>query len=161
MSGTLIRRLMLGLGLAFAVAAASAVAAELRTIELTIGTHKLIAEVAATPETRSMGLMNRFSLKTDHGMLFVFERAEPQAFWMRNTFIPLSIAFIASDGRIVNIEDMQPQTEDSHWSKGPALYALEMRKGWFHERGIGPGAPVSGLPPPASEVRRLRADHRP
>ncbi|MCC7325799.1 MAG: DUF192 domain-containing protein [Burkholderiales bacterium] len=147
MSGKLIRTLMLGLGIA--LVATGAVAAELRTIELTIGTHKLFAEVAATPQARSTGLMNRFSLKPEHGMLFVFGRAEPQAFWMRNTFIPLSIAFIASDGRIVNIEDMKPQSDDSHWSRGPALYALEMRKGWFHERGIGPGARVSGLPPPA------------
>ncbi|MFO1310526.1 MAG: DUF192 domain-containing protein [Burkholderiales bacterium] len=121
-------------------------AAELPTVTLTIGAHKLTAEVATTPEQRSLGLMNRFSLKPDHGMLFVFERNEPLAFWMRNTYIPLSIAFIAPDGRIVNIEDMQPQTDESHWSKGPALYALEMKKGWFVERGIGPGAVVKGIP---------------
>jgi uncharacterized membrane protein (UPF0127 family) len=116
-------------------------------VTLTIGEHKVVAEIAVTPEQRSVGLMNRFSLQPDHGMLFVFERAEPLAFWMKNTFIPLSIAFIAADGRIVNIEDMKPQTEDSHWSKGPALYALEMRKGWFLEKGIGPGAVVKGMPP--------------
>ena len=86
-------------------------AAELPTMPLTIGTHKLIAEVATTPDQRSVGLMNRFSLKPDHGMLFVFERNEPLSFWMKNTYIPLSIAFIAPDGRIVNIEDMKPQTE--------------------------------------------------
>ncbi len=90
--------------------------------------------------------MNRFSLKPDHGMLFVFERPEPLGFWMKNTFIPLSIAFIGADGRIVNIEDMRPLTEETHWSKGPALYALEMKKGWFAERGIGPGAVVAGMP---------------
>ena len=121
-------------------------AAELPTATLTIGTHKLTAEIATTPDQRSVGLMNRFSLKPDHGMLFIFEKNEPLAFWMRNTYIPLSIAFIAPDGRIVNIEDMKPQTEESHWSKGPALYALEMRKGWFAERGIGPGAVVKGIP---------------
>jgi uncharacterized membrane protein (UPF0127 family) len=124
----------------------AAAAAELPTASLTIGVHKLIAEVARTPEQRALGLMNRFSLKLDHGMLFIFERAESQAFWMKNTFIPLSIAFIAADGRIVNIEDMRPQTEETHWSKGPVLYALEMRKGWFAERGIGPGAVVKGIP---------------
>lgn len=127
--------------------AAAAHGADLPTAQITIGTHKLTAEIAATPEQRATGLMNRFSLKPDHGMLFVFERAEPLAFWMKNTYIPLSIAYIAPDGRIVNIEDMRPQSEESHWSKGPAQYALEMRKGWFAERGIGPGAVVKGLPP--------------
>lgn len=129
----------------FALAAAGA---ELPMTTLTIGTHKVTAEVATTPEQRALGLMNRFSLKPDHGMLFVFEQPEPLGFWMKNTFIPLSIAFIAADGRIMNIEDMKPQTEDSHYSKGPALYALEMRKGWFAERGIGPGATVMGMPAP-------------
>jgi uncharacterized protein len=121
-------------------------AADLPTATLTIGTHKLVAEVVTTPELRAQGLMNRFSLKPDHGMLFIFERPEPLGFWMKNTFIPLSIAFIGADGRIVNIEDMKPQSEATHWSKGPALYALEMKKGWFAERGIGPGAAVTGIP---------------
>jgi len=123
----------------------SAMGAELPTTVLTIGEHKLTAEIARAPDERSVGLMNRFSLKPDHGMLFIFERTEPLAFWMKNTFVPLSIAFIAEDGRIINIEDMKPQTEDSHWSKGPARYALEMKKGWFAERGIGPGAMVKGM----------------
>ncbi|MCC6194073.1 MAG: DUF192 domain-containing protein [Burkholderiales bacterium] len=138
-----LQRLIPALAILFAVAAA---AAELPSVPLAIGEHRLVAEVAATPDQRALGLMNRFSLRPDHGMLFVFERAEPQAFWMKNTFIPLSIAFIAPDGRILNVEDMKPQTEDSHWSKGPAMYALEMRKGWFTERGIGPGALVKGIP---------------
>jgi uncharacterized protein len=124
----------------------AAAAADLPTTTLTIGTHKITAEIARTPEQQMVGLMNRFSLKPDHGMIFVYERPEPLAFWMKNTFIPLSIAFIGTDGRIVNIEDMRPQTEETHWSKGPALYALEMKKGWFADRGIGPGATVSGLP---------------
>lgn len=118
---------------------------------LTIGKHKVMAEVAITPDQRSVGLMHRFSLKPDHGMLFVFERADMQFFWMKNTFIPLSIAFIAADGRIVNIEDMRPQTVESHYSKAPVLYALEMRKGWFAERGIGPGATVEGI---AAAIKR-------
>lgn len=126
-------------------------AAELPTVTLTIGTHKLVAEVVATVEQRATGLMNRFSLKPDHGMLFVFGRPAPQGFWMKNTYIPLSIAFLDADGRILNIEDMRPQTEETHWSKGPALYALEMKKGWFAERGIGPGAVVAGMP-------RIKAD---
>ena len=123
----------------------TALAAELPTTTLTVAGHKAVAEIASTPEQRATGLMHRFSLRPDHGMLFVFERAEPQAFWMRNTYIPLSIAFIDRNGRILNIEDMAPQTETSHWSKGAALYALEMRKGWFAERGIRPGGQVEGL----------------
>ncbi len=123
-----------------------ALAAELPTKSLTIGTHKLTAELATTPEQRQTGLMNRFSLKPDYGMLFVFERPEPLSFWMRNTFFALSIAFISADGTILNIEDMQPQTDDPHWSKGAALYTLEMKKGWFAERGIVAGASVKGLP---------------
>lgn len=138
------KSILLAAALLFAACAAQA--ADLPTTTLTIGTHKLTAEIATTPDQRSLGLMNRFSLKPDHGMLFVFERNEPLAFWMKNTYIPLSIAFIAPDGRIVNIEDMKPQTEESHWSKGPALYALEMKKGWFAERGIVPGAVVKGIP---------------
>jgi uncharacterized protein len=122
-------------------------AAELATTPLTIGTHKLTAEVATTPAQRETGLMNRFSLKPDHGMLFVFERPGPLSFWMHNTYVALSIAFIGADGRILNIEDMQPQTDDPHWSKGAALYALEMKKGWFAQRGIVAGASVTGLPP--------------
>ena len=128
----------------FAVTATTA--AELPTIPLTIGTHKLVAEVATTPDQMSTGLMNRFSLKPDHGMLFVYDRPQALSFWMKNTYVALSIAFIAPDGRIVNIEDMKPQTEESHWSRGPAMYALEMKKGWFAERGIGPGAVVKGIP---------------
>ena len=121
---------------------------ELPTVPLTIGAHKLVAEVATTPDQRTTGLMHRFSLKPDHGMIFVFERAEPQGFWMKNTFIPLSIAFIASDGRIVKIDEMAPHDERTHWSSGPVQYALEMRKGWFAEHGIVAGDRVEGLPKP-------------
>ena len=128
-----------------AASATQAQPAELPTTALTIGTHKLTAEVATTPDQRSVGLMNRFSLKPDHGMLFVFERNEPLSFWMKNTYIPLSIAFIAPDGRIVNIEDMKPQTEETHWSRGPAMYALEMKKGWFASKGVRPGSKLRGL----------------
>jgi uncharacterized membrane protein (UPF0127 family) len=129
-----------------ALATAAPVVVELPATTLTIGKQKIVAEVAATTEQRTTGLMYRFSLKPDHGMIFVFEKAEPQSFWMKNTFIPLSIAFIASDGRILNVADMAPQDERTHWSNGPAQYALEMRKGWFAERGIGPGDRVTGLP---------------
>jgi len=137
------------LAAAFLLAAAAPMpAAELPTTTLTINGQKVVAEVVSTPETRATGLMNRFSLQPDHGMLFVFEQPQPLGFWMKNTFIPLSIAFIAADGRIINIDDMQPHDESIHPSRGPALYAIEMRKGWFTERGIRSGDVVKGLPVP-------------
>jgi uncharacterized membrane protein (UPF0127 family) len=120
-------------------------AADLPTINLSINGHKVTAEVAATTQHRMTGLMHRFSLKPDHGMLFVFREAQPQAFWMKNTYIALSIAYIDEKGKIANIEDMAPRTETTHPSDGPVLYALEMKKGWFRERGIEAGAQVKGL----------------
>jgi uncharacterized membrane protein (UPF0127 family) len=120
-------------------------AADLPTMDLSIAGHRLVAEIAATTDTRTVGLMNRFSLKPDHGMLFVFAAPQPLAFWMRNTYVPLSIAFIAADGRILNIEDMAPRTDDTHPSKGSALYALEMKKGWFADHKINVGDRVQGL----------------
>jgi len=128
-----------------ALATAPVRAAPLSTIDLTINGHRLVAEIASTEATRTYGLMNRFSLQPDHGMLFVFSEPQPLAFWMKNTYVPLSIAFIGADGRIVNIEDMAPRTEDTHPSHGLALFALEMKKGWFADRGIRPGDAVSGL----------------
>ena len=114
---------------------------------LKVGPHAVAAEVASTPDQRSLGLMYRFSLPADHGMLFVFPEPQPLAFWMRNTYIPLSIAFIDAEGRILNVVEMAPRSDASHPSRGDALYALEMRKGWFADRGIGPGTRVTGLPP--------------
>jgi uncharacterized membrane protein (UPF0127 family) len=124
---------------------ALAAGAELPTIELSIKGHRLLAEVATTEADRAKGLMHRFSLQPDHGMLFVFKRPQPQAFWMKNTYVPLSIAFVDAGGRILNIEDMAPQTENTHPSRGLALYALEMKKGWFADREIRPGDSVTGL----------------
>src|SRR5215472_18912790 len=139
--------------LLLALTAVSVSAAPLATIELAIKGHKLVAEIAATEATRTTGLMNRFSLQPDHGMLFVFSEPQPLAFWMKNTYVPLSIAFIGADGRIVNIEDMAPLTESTHPSRGLALYALEMKKGWFASHDIGPGDRVEGLDktPPAKD----------
>jgi len=131
--------------LALALAAAPALSAELPTVELAINGHHLVAEIASTNDARTTGLMNRFSLQPDHGMLFVFREPQELAFWMKNTYVPLSIAFIASDGRIVNIDDMAPRTENTHPSRGPAIYALEMKKGWFADRGIRAGDAVKGL----------------
>jgi uncharacterized protein len=123
----------------------------LPTTKLTIGSTTLTAEIAATNEHRSTGLMHRFSLAPDSGMLFVFDVPRVQSFWMRNTYVPLSIAFIDAQGTILNIEDMAPKDERMTWSAGPALYALEMRKGWFAQKGIGAGARVQGLPGKANE----------
>ena len=118
---------------------------DLPVVELTIKASKLKAEVAADNNTRATGLMNRFSLKPDSGMIFVFAQSEPLAFWMKNCFIPLSIAYIDSKGVIVSIVDMKPQDESSYPSGAPALFALEMKQGWFKERGIVAGDKVGGL----------------
>lgn len=129
-----------------AVAFTSHVAAEsLPTIDLAINGHRVTAEVATTEATRSVGLMRRFSLRPDHGMLFVFATPRPLAFWMKDTYVPLSIAFIGADGRIRHIDDMAPQTENTHGSRGLALFALEMKKGWFAQNGITAGDVVTGL----------------
>ena len=124
---------------------AATAAAELPTVELRIKGQRVVAEIAATEATRTTGLMNRFSLQPDHGMLFVFQAPQALEFWMKNTYVPLSIAFIDADGRIANIDDMAPLTETAHPSRGPALYALEMKKGWFAQHDIGAGEPVLGL----------------
>ena len=129
---------------------APVVQAPLPTVKLTLGGHTIIVEVAQTPEQRERGLMYRFTLPAGHGMLFVFDRPQPLSFWMKNTPAPLSIAFIDEKGVILNIRDMTPNDETTlHRSQGNALYALEVRKGWFDEQGIKAGASVSGLPPAA------------
>ena len=117
----------------------------LPTMELSINGHRVTAELATTDATRATGLMRRFSFLPNHGMLFVFDQPQPLAFWMKNTYIPLSIAFIGIDGRILNIEDMAPQTEMLHESRGAAMYALEMKKGWFAQFAIKAGDRVEGV----------------
>jgi uncharacterized membrane protein (UPF0127 family) len=104
------------------------------------------AELAATQETRARGLMFREKLGQNEGMVFRFPAPRQICMWMKNTLIPLSVAFIGADGRIINIEDMRPQTTDEHCSQQVALYALEMRQGWFKQRNIKAGELVSGLP---------------
>ena len=108
-------------------------------IPLYIGQKEIRVEVAKTPEERSYGLMGRKYLGKDEGMLFIFETEDYHGFWMKNTFIPLSIAFIEKNGRIVWITDMKPLTLDSHVPPQPILYALEMNKGWFSSHGIKAG----------------------
>ena len=119
---------------------------KLPAIRLNAGIHNIMAEVARTPEQRTIGLMFRRSMGANDGMLFEFEEASQQCFWMKNTLIPLAVAFVADDGRIVNIEHMKPQKLDSHCSTQPVRYVLEMNEGWFAQRGIKPGARLSGGP---------------
>ncbi len=144
------RKLLLLLALSVCYAHAYADAA-LPEITLEIKGHKVLAEVAATDNSRATGLMYRRMMPEHRGMLFVFAHAQPQSFWMMNTYLPLSIAFIDEAGVIVNIADMKPLTTDPHPSSRPAKYALEMNQGWFARRGIKAGARVEGLknaPPP-------------
>jgi len=134
--------------LLLAVAAAGPAQAQptARTVQLSAGVHLITAEVAADDPMRMRGLMFRQSLAPNHGMLFIFEAKSVQCMWMRNTLIPLSVAFLDDAGRIVNVEDMQPQTEDSHCARAPVRYALEMAQGWFAQRGLKAGSLISGIP---------------
>jgi len=117
---------------------------DLPVVQLTIDGNNVQAEVANTESTRMTGLMFRNSMGTDDGMLFVFTDAKQRAFWMKNTMIPLSIAFMDSKGVIENVLEMPPQTEENFLSDAPAQYALEMNAGWFTKRGIKPGDLVLG-----------------
>jgi uncharacterized protein len=127
------------------LAALPAVVQAQQTIQLTAGMHLIRAEVAADTPTRSRGLMFRKALAPNAGMVFVFEDASLHCMWMKNTYVPLSVAFLDEQGTIINIEDMAPQTEDSHCAKKPARYALEMDRGWFARRGIKPGTKLGGI----------------
>ena len=124
---------------------AAAAHAELPVVELTAGMHIIRAEVAADFGTRAQGLMFRKSLGRNAGMLFIFDESAVHCMWMKNTYIPLSVAFIDEDGAVLNIADMQPHSERSHCAAKPARYALEMNRGWFAERGIKPGTKLRGL----------------
>ena len=119
----------------------------LRTTKLTAGIHVITAEIASTPQSRMIGLMMRERLAPNHGMVFVFEDKSQHCFWMRNTLIPLSIAFIDDDGTVVSIADMSPKSEASTCPQRPVRYALEMDQGWFAKRGVTAGQKISGLPP--------------
>lgn len=119
---------------------------QLPRIRLQAGDHRITAEVAADDASRSRGLMFRERLAPDHGMLFVFPEAAQFCFWMKNTPLPLSIAFIGTQGSIVSLADMQPRSLDAHCAIAPALYALEMEQGWFARHGVRPGTTIHGLP---------------
>ena len=141
-------------GLALAAAAVAAFAQNapqsLPKIRLNAGIHNIDAQVAQTPEQREIGLMFRESMPANEGMLFTFDRPGQQCFWMKNTLIPLDIAFVDDAGTIVNLDRMKPQTLDGHCSEKPVRYVLEMNDGWFAKRGIKAGSKLKGLPPPAA-----------
>jgi hypothetical protein len=131
---------------AAALAFAPALGAQLPVIQLQAGMHLVRAEVADTFASRMQGLMHRKSLAQNAGMLFVFEDSATHCMWMKNTYVPLSVAFLDERGTILNIADMTPHSEDSHCAAKPARYALEMSRGWFAERGIKPGSRLRGIP---------------
>ena len=115
-------------------------------LKLSAGMHQIDAQVARTNDERATGLMHRKEMPQHEGMLFVFDQPTTQCFWMKNTLLPLSAAFVADNGTIVNVEDMKPQTLDSHCSTQPVRYVLEMNQGWFAKKGLKAGARLAGLP---------------
>lgn len=117
----------------------------LRRMPLSIGMHRIDAQLALTPSERQIGLMWRKKMPAHEGMLFVFEQPSQQCFWMKNTLIPLTAAFVDDDGTIVNLEDMKPQTLNPHCSAKPVRYVLEMNQGWFAKKNIKAGAKIDGL----------------
>lgn len=123
---------------------------DLPRTSLSAGIHRIDSQIAQTPEQRAIGLMFRKQMPQQEGMLFIFEQASVQCFWMKNTLIPLTAAFVGDDGVLVNLADMKPQTTDSHCSAKPVRYVLEMNQGWFAKRGIKAGQRLAGgpFPPP-------------
>ncbi len=140
--------------LSFAIAACTGLAGaqeapqmDLKRTSLAIGMHRIDAQLALTPEQKLIGLMWRKKMPAHEGMLFVFDQPSQQCFWMKNTLIPLTAAFVADDGMIVNLVDMQPQTLNPHCSSKPVRYVLEMNVGWFAKKNIKAGSKISGIQP--------------
>lgn len=123
----------------------AAVASEMPVVELSAGVHRIQAEVAHTHQARTKGLMYRRSMPSNQGMMFVWPQEGRHCMWMRNTYLPLSVAFIDDQGRIVNVSDMAPRSEDLHCAAQPVRYALEMNQGWFAARRLERGARIAGL----------------
>jgi uncharacterized protein len=136
--------------LAMAATALSALGQEAQTnlprVKLSAGMHQIDAQVALTPEQREIGLMFRKEMPQHEGMLFVFEQPAVQCFWMMNTLLPLTAAFVADDGTIVTLADMKPMTTDSHCSDKPVRFVLEMNQGWFAKKGLKAGYKLAGEP---------------
>lgn len=133
--------------MSLALAALPALAQQkFQVIPLIAGMHVIQAEIVANHRDRQQGLMFREKMGPNEGMVFVFDAPARVCMWMKNTLLPLSVAFIDESGRIVNIEDMKPQTTESHCAKKPVRYALEMNQGWFKKKNIKPGSAIRGLP---------------
>jgi len=115
-------------------------------VQLSAGMFQIDAQVAQTSEQHSTGLMFRREMPQHEGMLFIFEQPTVQCFWMMNTLLPLTAAFVADDGTVVNLADMKPQTTDSHCSDKPVRFVLEMNQGWFAKKGIKAGFRLKGGP---------------
>ena len=141
------RVIALAIGTVIATTAAQAESPQLnlKRIELSAGMHRIVAQVAADNETRAIGLMHRREMPLNEGMLFVFEQPDRYCFWMKNTLIPLSAAFIDDTGAVVNVADMAPQSTQTHCAEKPVRYVLEMNAGWFAKRGFGTGTKIGGL----------------
>ena len=132
------------LALCGAFAGAQSPQMDLPRVKLSAGMHQIDAQVASTPEQRSTGLMFRKEIPRHEGMIFVFEQPSVQCFWMMNTLLPLTAAFIKDDGTIVNLADKKPKTTDSHCSSGPVRFVLEMNQGWFAKKGVKAGSRLTG-----------------
>jgi uncharacterized membrane protein (UPF0127 family) len=122
-----------------------AMAQGMPVMELTAGFHRIEAEVAATPQNRAQGLMHRKAMDSQRGMLFVFTHDAAHCMWMKNTLLPLSVAFMDASGRILNIAEMKPHSEENHCAVKAARYALEMNTGWFAQRGFKAGDVIGGV----------------
>lgn len=133
-------------GLFAAVCAQEMPQTQLQRITLSAGIHQIDTQVALTPEQHAIGLMHRKDMPQHEGMLFVFQNSSKQCFWMKNTLLALTAAFVADDGTIVNLEDMKPQTTESHCSAKPVRFVLEMNQGWFAKKGLKAGAKLVGQP---------------
>ena len=137
---------LLALAAALLPAAAQDAQMNLPRVTLSAGMYRIDAQVAQTPEQRATGLMYRREMPQHEGMLFAFEQPTVQCFWMKNTLLPLTAAFVADDGTVVNLADMKPQSTESHCSDKPVRYVLEMNQGWFAKKGIKPGDKLTGKP---------------
>jgi hypothetical protein len=142
----LLRALVLALAMCGTAWPQDAPQMNLGRTQLTAGMHLIDAQVAQTAQQRQIGLMYRREMPQHEGMLFVFEQPAIQCFWMKNTLLPLTAAFVADDGTIVNLVDMKPQTEDSHCSVKPVRYVLEMNQGWFAKKNLKAGVKLGGAP---------------
>ena len=139
------RHLLSSLCLTALLAATAHAQTSMPRMDLTAGFYRINAEVAANQKNRMQGLMHRRAMQTNEGMLFVFPQEDRHCMWMRNTLIPLAVAFLDDEGRIINVEEMKPQTENNHCAAAPARFALEMNKGWFAAKGIQNGMRIGGV----------------